>query len=65
MSEQQSEVREGAPSHSPTLSCVSGTGGLQAEPPTTDGLVLGLNEMPAVAAETVADNSPNLGCGPD
>ena len=38
---------------------------VQAEPPTTDGLVLGLNEMPAVPAETVADNSPNLGCGPD
>jgi hypothetical protein len=38
---------------------------VEAEPPTTDGLVLGLNEMPAVPAETVADNSPNLGCGPD
>ena len=53
------------PFWSVVLPRVTDMSAVQAERPTTDSLVLGLNEMPAVPAETVADNSPNLGCGPD
>jgi len=41
-------------------SCLKSLTCQQSRPsrPTTDSLVLGLNEMPAVPAETVADNTP-------